>query len=180
MMNGDVNFLYFIPVVMVAAWVARRLLFRRCDRTLYLPVPPIPANPDPYEVAYLANGSDMVAEVMIVSLTQRGYLRSGCGSILTASNYAGKDLSPAESELIHWFAEPREGYAVFWSGTPKRLMKPHFYGYHKNLQGAGLLIPQAVKDTGNVLWIVSSAVIALLALFATCPGLGNLDTEVGN
>jgi len=76
-MNWTVYFLFFPIIVIFATWITSKVMLRRADRTLSLPMPPIPDNPDPYEIAYLTYGADRVAEVMIVSLILRGYLQHG-------------------------------------------------------------------------------------------------------
>ena len=164
MMNWDVFSLFLVALLLVATLVACKVMLRRADRTLSLPMPTFPSDPDPYETAYLADGAGIVAEVMIVSLTQRGYLQKTRNmeeeeSIQAASVHPGKDLSPAESELFHWFSEPRTGFEVFWGWKPGRLMKPHFSDCDKKLRGASLLSPQNVKNTGKVIWIVGSVAV---------------------
>lgn len=190
-MSWGVYNLLLILLIIVVAWVAAKVMLRRGDQTLSLPMPPIPANPDPYETAYLTEGT--AVETMIAILAQRGYLQKcrheeasvqasesyvslqlnqqqQCWwgeekSIQSASNNPGNDLSPAEREMFDWFSEPRTGYKVFWTGEPKRLLKPHFSECDKKLRNAGLLTQQNVKDSGNVIWAVASLVIAGLSVW---------------
>ena len=46
------------------------------DPTASLPVPLVPSDPDPYEITYLRGGEKEVARVVIIGLTQRGYLQA--------------------------------------------------------------------------------------------------------
>ena len=61
---------YLVLILLVAAigWWRREM----ADWTADLTPPSVPADLDPYEVAYLRGGENEVARVAIVSLTERG------------------------------------------------------------------------------------------------------------
>jgi uncharacterized protein (TIGR04222 family) len=65
--------LYLAAVVLTVA--ACRRLFQRCDPTPQLPMPMVPADPDPYEIAYLRDGVKAVTNCLIFALIQQGYLQ---------------------------------------------------------------------------------------------------------
>ena len=202
-------------IIIVATWVVAKEFLRRLDRTLSLPMPPIPANPDPYETACLTErvwvGRKTSLVVMIVSLTQRGYLQrcwyknkegiratssclgtltpppwfSAINKLLTLLNLAvpaaqaskvesfqesslipGRQPSPAEKELLHWFSEPRTGYDVFWTPEPQPLIQPHLFNCEVNLYRIGLLTPPDRKRAGNEFWLVGTLIIAGAVLLA--------------
>ena len=69
------EFLLFYVVVIAATLLVSWWWARTSDPTAGMPVPAVPREPDPYEIAYLRGGENELTRVVIVALTQRGYLR---------------------------------------------------------------------------------------------------------
>src|SRR2546421_9539199 len=70
------DFLWLYVIVIVATVLVSRFAIGRLDSTAGAPPPPIPANPDPYEIAYLRGGENELVRVLIFHLIQRGYLET--------------------------------------------------------------------------------------------------------
>jgi uncharacterized protein (TIGR04222 family) len=68
------QFLVLYGLVIAASLAWCWLAVRRLDGTAGLPVPPIPDDADPYEIAYLRGGRGEVVRVGICALVQRGFL----------------------------------------------------------------------------------------------------------
>lgn len=68
------HFLILYSIVIVITLLACYWRMRVNDPTQQLPPLPIPANPDPYEVAYLRGGENEVSRLVIFNLIEQGYL----------------------------------------------------------------------------------------------------------
>src|SRR5687767_253102 len=69
------EFLFVYAAIAVLAIVAGRLISRGFDETKNLPVPPVPPEIDPYELAYLRGGHAEYVRLVILDLVQRKYLQ---------------------------------------------------------------------------------------------------------
>ncbi len=70
------DFMVLYVSLFVVAGVALWILLRRLDTTGRLPPIPVPAEPDPYEVAYLSGAVPGVLQVAMVELVERGLLEA--------------------------------------------------------------------------------------------------------
>ncbi len=98
-----------ITMVVAGCWLA----LRSTDPSS-LPPPPIPVQPDPYEIAYLRGGPNEVTRLAIFSLLQRGYLEvqehptkfwqnaKPQQIMRTAITPATGDLSPIDRLTYQW------------------------------------------------------------------------------
>src|SRR5689334_6465903 len=62
------GFIIFFAVILLA------LVKSKFDNTGRHAIPPIPQNPDPFEIAYLRGGTNEVARSVIFSLLQKGFI----------------------------------------------------------------------------------------------------------
>jgi len=191
----------FIVATIFARWRLAQWLAPK--KPIPLDPPSVPSNPDPYETAYLENivvSAFAVVHCMVLSLTQRGYLRSswhekessqalfrlteeqkrhlyGEECIQSAPDHPDTQLlSPVERELFGWFSVPRTGEKVFWSKEPKRLIKLYCLRFDERLRNQGLLLSEewerAMKRGEYVISIVAVLVILLVTwLVIRIPGL---------
>jgi uncharacterized protein (TIGR04222 family) len=144
---------------------------RRCDPAADLPPPLVPANPDPYEIAYLRGGENEVIRLAIFDLIQRGYLQiveeqkrqSRCEPRVVQVPWPPEQghLSPLEREVFDGFRYPRSAREVFQSSLPGRV-KRHSAVYAERLEQEQLLFPEAKGHA--VLRIGVAAAISILGL----------------
>lgn len=68
---------FVVPYLVMLAAVEglRRVAVRRLDPTVNLPVPRVPADPDPYELAYLRGGAHEVTRLALFALLANGHVR---------------------------------------------------------------------------------------------------------
>jgi uncharacterized protein (TIGR04222 family) len=169
---GGVQFLLFYAVLIGATVLLCRWWLRLIDPTAAMPVPQVPSEPDPYEVACLRGAEDEVAKAVIAGLYQRDYLCSDTDPGQTfrqASNHAAVEmLSPLERSVFEWFVEPRA------PGDIKNGLLPnvgvHCVSYAEKLEQEQLLTSDEVENKAQLMRIVGVAVIA---------GVGALRALVG-
>lgn len=64
-------FLIFYVSFITCTIIGYRFLRARIDKTAHYAIPPIPVNPDPFEIAYLRGGANELARAAVFSLNQK-------------------------------------------------------------------------------------------------------------
>jgi len=118
-----------IAVTLAVCW----WMVRRSDRTGDSPPLSLPAQPDPYEIAFLRGGENELARVVIFGLIQRGYLEVvekkvwvfSLGQKLAqkANHPDPRHLSALERDVFGWFSDPRAARDVFRSSPARDRIK---------------------------------------------------------
>ena len=62
-------------IFIVTTIIGFRILKNRLDQTAHFSLPPIPQNPDPFEIAYLRGGANELARAVIFSLNQKNLVK---------------------------------------------------------------------------------------------------------
>ncbi len=87
------------------------------DKTNNLSLPPIPAQIDPYEIAYLRGGINEVARSVIFALMQKGFIEILKDSTKTVINKTSpptrRNLIQIEQLALDWHGNSREPKEVF-------------------------------------------------------------------
>jgi uncharacterized protein (TIGR04222 family) len=157
-MHGPDFLLFYGAVVtitlLVSSWQVQ-------DPTKGQPLPLIPAEPDPYEIAYLRSGEMGVAKVAVMDLSQCGYLQITEDSIKQAENHTDvSQLTTTQREAFDWFATPTTPRTSGWSLA--RQLQPHCTVYQQQLQNEQLLTSDTVKTrTKLISWIGNSIIVGL-------------------
>src|ERR1043166_7994407 len=140
-----IYFLVCVGTIVTCFWVARRR-----DPTRGMPLPRVPENPDPYEIAYLRGAENELARVVILGLIQRGFLQvweeprkwwqgKVPPRIQNAPNQPdGRHLSDLETCVADWFSRPLGATEIFQpaqAGSLKEFTKE----YETRLRGEQLL-----------------------------------------
>jgi uncharacterized protein (TIGR04222 family) len=120
------EFLLFYGSALFLTLFVVRIQHHVQDETIDLKTPPIPADIDPYEVAYFRNGEAGVVKLALLSLLLRGYVRhklqNGRDLIQRHEEHPNPaHLSAIESQVFVW---------VVTSLEPRELLyraKPNFY-----------------------------------------------------
>lgn len=129
--------------LLVSLWSVRR------DSTANLPLPLVPSNPDPYEIAYLRGGENEVTRLVIFDLVQDGYLQINQDRIERSLNFPDPiHLFTIEREVFNWFSSPRSVEEVFQSSLPVNVKK-HCTVYEQHLLNDQLLFPKTAKEIAN-------------------------------
>ncbi len=157
------RFLLFYAMVIVLTVVGCWLARRSSDPTTTLAPPPVPPNPDPYEVAYLRGGENEVTRVAILSLIQRGYLRAtqtpkhllasaGEEHLAHAPDHPDpRHLTPMERAVFGWFATAHTAGEIFQSTELTSRIQAYCLPYDSHLKSQRLLMPpEASQSAWNI------------------------------
>src|SRR5690606_29739233 len=118
-MSGPM-FLAFFVVFIIVTLAVLAIAKSNIDKTNRLPVPAIPPQIDPFEIAFLRGGENELARSVIFSLVHKGFLEivnSDGGSIRRVEG-AKDPGSPSaiENIALEWVGQSRTPGEVFSSG----------------------------------------------------------------
>lgn len=161
-------FLLLYGAMIVTLAIAFQIIKRQFDMTSGLPLPPIPANPDVYEIAYLRGGENELARAVIFTLAQKGFLQ-----IQTTDNSAWvqqseikpdkRSLNYLEQKVYDYFAMPYQTREIFAkSSNLREILKPFATTYAQRLENAQLLTAAEANRQVNILkWTIFLGILAL-------------------
>jgi uncharacterized protein (TIGR04222 family) len=144
-----------------------RRVVRRLDDSGARPVPPVPAQPDPYELAYLRAGPHEAKRLVMLNLLERGYLwilsRHECVLSQASTGRAAEDLDTVERQFFNrFFAQPltvREALqARDWGDAIDRRCDD----YQAQFEREHFLIPPAVRRRAAALGLVAVGLLVLV------------------
>lgn len=159
---NNVDFLRFYGAVVIITALVSRWLIQ--DPTKNQPLPLIPSEPDPYEIAYLRSEETGVAKVAVMDLLQRGYLQITEDSIQQAENYPDvSGLTTIQREAFDWFATPTTPRTSGW--LLARKLQPHCIVYQQQLQHQQLLTSEQVKVRKELVSFMGISIILMLGGF---------------
>jgi uncharacterized protein (TIGR04222 family) len=161
-MPGPV-FLGFYALTIVATLYLCWILKHLADYSRFLPLPSVPEQPDPYELAYLRNGEKEVARLAVFSLIQQGLLKIGPKSeqrVQQASTgiSSASQLCPMERCVFDWFAQPRRKLEVASNELPS-LVKPFCAGYQRHLEEERLLTSSGMKSATHFILLLGVLIV---------------------
>lgn len=169
------HFLLLYAFVIVATFVACRWKLRALDSTTTLTPPPLEANPDPYEIAYLRGGENEVARVAIFDLIQRGYLevvekkiwwRWTEQRLARASDHPDlRHLSPIQQRIFRFFSSSRMAADIFQSGSFSIALKVLCEDHERKLQDRQMLCPPEVTEAAGKVGMTGALIILGLGLY---------------
>lgn len=165
MPGGWFLLLYGTVVILTALTV--KIYKSSLDWTSKLQLPPVPQNPNPFEVAFLRGGENEFARSLIFALVQKGFLEISTGGKksfirLTPNQPNWTTLSPVERNVLPWFQVTRETKEVFASGGVTSILKPYSATYDQQLARHNFLTPNDVTVKTRLLgFMAGSAVIGL-------------------
>jgi len=111
-------FLILYISFIICTIIGYRVLRTRHDRTAHFAIPPIPNNPDPFEIAYLRGGANELARAVVFSLNQKNLLKFANGDKTshiypTNIEFEKRGLKPIERTALDWFSATRETKELF-------------------------------------------------------------------
>lgn len=143
-MHGPLFLLFYAFVIGVTLLVCRLSLQR--DSTTNLPLPLIPTNPDPLEIAYLRGGENEVTRLVVLDLIQRGYLEIDKQNINQPINRPNVNiLTSLERDVLNHFLSPRKANQIFKSQLLGKV-KQHCTVYEQRLQNEQLLSSETASS----------------------------------
>lgn len=179
------TFLLVYAVLIVFLIVIHRYRLKALDWTAKMPLPQIPASPDPYEIAYLRGGENEVARSVIFALTQRGFLLHTKDFIRNQSTFSKTDkvqdvnlLSRMEREVLYYFAESKSAFEIFQSNGIAEVVKNHCLQYEGKLLNEHLLNPPEIKSAAERNAGIAAIVILAIGCFKLFAALSHGRTNV--
>lgn len=160
------------------------------DPTKNLSPPLVPANPDPYEIAYLQGGENQLIRVIILNLIQRQYLqvtktprlssqsKTELGLAKASKPPDPRHLSPMERKVFEGFTSFHSAHEIFQSPLPA-YVKSHCTGYDQKFQNEKLFYPVEVKEKATRASLIGALVIIGLGGYKFCVALAKGHTNVG-
>jgi uncharacterized protein (TIGR04222 family) len=140
----------------------------RLDQSDKLTLPPVPAQIDPFEIAYLRGGTNEVARSVIFSLMHKGWIEisneSSTSFIKPAKNSQNpRELNQIENLALNWLGSGREAKEVFDEkyGLIEQLGS---YGltFQTRLESRQMLVSQETKNALSKLkWLAAAVILGL-------------------
>ena len=160
-------FLVFFGFVVFFAVITLALVKTQFDKTDNLPVPAIPPNIDPYEIAYLRGGTNEVARSVVFSLLKKGFIEidsSVLPAVIKKTNHQNdfRSLSPIEQLTLGWLGAERQPKEVFGTYGLVEQLKVYGDSYQGRLEAQQMLMSE--EDTAAfkpMKWAVYLLILAL-------------------
>lgn len=153
-------FVIFFSVISLAVFKSR------IDQTYKLPLPSIPPQIDPFEIAYLRGGTNEVARSVVFSLLQKGFVEiDGAGVKIKRIENAERRarLSEIEEIAFKWIGTEREAKDVFNKhfGLVEQL-EPHGLSYDAQLARRQMLSTAEMgKSLKKWRWLAVAVIFSL-------------------
>jgi uncharacterized protein (TIGR04222 family) len=168
-----VLFIVFIVLTLAVLAVAKATI----DSTDKLPIPAIPPQVDPFEVAYLRGGANELARSVIFSLVQKGFVE-----VVNADKDSrirrvedGSDpnsLSEIEQSALGWLGREREAKDVFDTSSGLiATMESRSARYELELSRRQFLMPDDWKDRMKKYGLAAALAIAAFGGFKMAAAL---------
>ncbi|MCU0239024.1 MAG: TIGR04222 domain-containing membrane protein [Pyrinomonadaceae bacterium] len=163
-MQGSI-FLIFYGVLISITALTFYLSKSKLDWTANQPIPLVPQNPDPYQVAYLRGGENELIRTLIFSLTQKGFLLltnyDNTSYISLAQNQPNwTTLTELERSILGYFQTSRETKEVF-SGL-SNVIAPFATQYEQQMVNNHLVTPKEVIYKVRVFSFIAFGIVALI------------------
>jgi uncharacterized protein (TIGR04222 family) len=174
-MYGPYFLLFYGSVITTTLIVCWRLVQ---DPTKNQPLPLIPSEPNPYEIAYLRSQETGVAHLALFNLTQHGYLQVNKQSISQAPNYPDtSNLEPIERRVFEKFSTPATATASLW--LTSQCVQPFCTVYQEQLENQQLLYTTEQQGWNIGVGIIGAIMIFSLGAYKLLIALGKGRYNVG-
>lgn len=160
-------FLIFYGFFITFTLITLGIIKTRIDKTDEIGLPPIPAQIDPYEIAYMRGGTNEVARSVIFSLMQKGFLeinREGSKTYLSRTNNQtdATRLLPIEQLALEWVKTRQETKRVFEGNGLTTQLRTYGLSYQARLEQQQLLVGDELKSQmSRWKWIAVAAIFGL-------------------
>jgi uncharacterized protein (TIGR04222 family) len=119
--------------------IGYRALKTRLDKTAHYAIPPIPVDPDPFEIAYLRGGANELARAIVFSLVKKNLLKilnEEKTSQICPTNieFERRSLQPVELTALEWFNGNREPKELFETNGLTERLKPFCETFQAKLE----------------------------------------------
>lgn len=178
-----VIFLVFYSLFIIFSLIIFGIWKTQADKTASLPVPPIPANIDPYEIAYLRGGINEVARAVVFALRQKDFLifqTDGKDSRIHPNQPQAdaRGLNQMEQAALVWFKDSREPKELFQSYGLRHVLEPYCDAYEARLEQQQLLTDNGqrsrIKFARNIVLLLVLGLGAYKFVAAVTAGFTNV------
>ena len=133
------EFLVLYILFIITTIIVFRVLKNRLDRTAHFTVPPIPHNPDPFEIAYLRGGANELARAVVFSLAQKNLLKFVNDDKISQIHpivfeYDRRSLQPIQLTALNWFGTSRDTKEMFSKDGLVNALKPYADTFQSRLE----------------------------------------------
>jgi uncharacterized protein (TIGR04222 family) len=168
-MSGS-TFLALFFGVTIASIVVFSVLKRSFDWTSKMPIPNIPHDIDPFEIAYLRGGENELARSVVFSLTKKGFLEitnEAKTSFIsqTKSQPNWTELSQIERNVLPFFQVTRETKDIFAANGLVSIVAPFATVCKSKANLSHFLTPEEVKSKTKMFALICAGFIASLAVY---------------
>jgi uncharacterized protein (TIGR04222 family) len=158
-------FLFFYGAIISITAITFYLSKSKLDWTAKQPIPLVPQNPDPYQVAYLRGGENELIRTLIFSLTQKGFLLitnyDNTSYLSLAQNQPNwTTLTELERSILAYFQTNRETKEVFRGLS--NVIAPFATQYEQQMVNNHLVTPKDVIYKVRVFSFLAFGIVALI------------------
>jgi uncharacterized protein (TIGR04222 family) len=176
-MPGPIFLALFIGLLFLVA-VAFWFLKSTFDWTSKLPIPNIPSEIDPFEIAYLRGGENELTRSVVFSLSKKGFLK-----VLTAGNATTisqtqtqpnwTELSQIERNVLPFFQISRETKDIFGADGLDSIVSSFATIYRSKITQANFLTPEDVKIKTRMFALIPLGIMLFLGLYKLTLAISN-------
>ncbi len=168
-MSG-LTFLALFFGVTIVSIVVFNVLKRSFDWTSKMPIPNIPHDIDPFEIAYLRGGENELARSVVFSLTKKGFLEitneAKTSFISQTKNQPNwTELSQIERNVLPFFQVTRETKDIFAANGLVSIVSPFAIVCKSRANLSHFLTPDEVKSKTKIFALLFAGSIALLGVY---------------
>ncbi|MBD1882068.1 TIGR04222 domain-containing membrane protein [Coleofasciculus sp. FACHB-T130] len=143
-------------------------------------LPLIPAEPDPYEIAFLRGGEFELTKLVVFELIQRGYLQVNGQYLKQASEHPDLgQLKPIEREVFDWFSSSRKASEMKYSWSLPASLTQKYTVYEQHLQNEQLLYADEWKAWNINIGLIGATLIFSLGSYKLLVALAKGRHNVG-
>jgi uncharacterized protein (TIGR04222 family) len=159
-------FLVLYGFVILFTLIALGFARSNADKTNNLPLPPIPAQIDPYEITFLRGGINEVARSIIFSLMQKNQIElrteGKTSEIKRINNQTNNNLSEIERQTLNWFGPTREVKEIFQANGLATQLESYGLTYQTRLERGQLLTGDDLRNNfSRSKWTAFSLIFGL-------------------
>lgn len=162
-------FLILYGFVIATAAISLKIIKSKLDFTGQMPLPPIPSEPDAFEIAFLRGGSNELARAATFALNQKGMVEISQNGkdtwIQQTANANPPRLNPLEQAVFNYFAQPRKPKELFQKNGLKEILLPFSSTYEARLAAQHFLTDQRTKSQTIKIGLAFAAGIAGLGFY---------------
>lgn len=164
-------FLVFYILFIVATIAGFRLVRNQTDKTTKFNIPPIPNNPDAFEIAYLRGGDNELARAVVFALAQKNLLKFSSEDkqspqiYPTVSEFDKRHLSTVEKTALEWFDRTRDVKELFQKDGLSNALKPYSETYRARLEIQHFIPDEQMKSRNTRLTLQAFLIFGSLGAY---------------